>query len=408
MSTTLRAIAASSSKWSESRVASIDNRMAADEQASGAARTPSMLLLGWAIAAYACMLAYASLAPFVGWQIPQAYTIVEWPRYLTLFDVLINILAYTPLGCLVALTAERRGPAEGPTRWWRTLLQVAAIGFVLSLLLELAQAFLPGRVSSPVDLVANTIGAVAGAAFSMVPPGRRMVAAALGFRRRYFTSVPLADWGLLLLVIWLAAQLNPAIPFFEAGMLAFTDANAGETLNPNGVALNGGLPNAYDPLILLPQVVGVALNVTAFALFVSLLTHPSRHRILHIMGILGAGFLAKLAMASMLLKTPQLVSSLSPATVIGVTSGLCIYLFFSGIRFRWRAFWAALFVFAGGVMVKLASVYAALDQALRLFNWPYGQLANFAGLTSWLNEIWPLAALVFLAIVFVSNQPEHS
>jgi len=110
----------------------------------------------------------------------------------------------------------------------------------------------------------------------------------------------------------------------------------------------------------------------------------------------------------MLLKTPQLVSSLSPATVIGVTSGLCIYLLFSGIRFRWRVFWAALFVFAGGVMVKIASVYAALDQALRLFNWPYGQLANFAGLTRWLNEIWPLAALVFLAIVFVSNQSENS
>jgi len=365
-----------------------------------------MLLLGWAITAYACMLAYASLAPFVGWQTPQAYTIVEWPRYLTTFDLLINLLAYAPLGCLVALTAVRSGPAQGPMRWWRSLFQVAASGFLLSLLLELAQAYLPGRVSSPVDVLANTLGAVAGAALSLAPPGQRMVSAAFGFRRRYFTSAPLADWGLLLLVIWLAAQLNPAIPFFEAGMLAVADVNAGA--NANGSSLTAGPSGAYDPLILLPQVVGVALNVTAFALFVSLLTHPGKRRILHIMGILGAGFLAKLAMASMLLKTPQLVSSLSPATVIGVTSGLCIYLLFSGIRFRWRVFWAALFVFAGGVMVKIASVYAALDQALRLFNWPYGQLANFAGLTRWLNEIWPLAALVFLAIVFVSNQSENS
>ena len=378
----------------------------------GAPLTPSMLLLGWAIAVYTCMLVYASLAPFVGWQTPQAYTIVEWPRYLTVFDVLINVVAYAPLGCLVALTAVRRGPVEEPTRWRRTLLQVAGIGFAISLLLELAQAYLPGRVSSPVDLLANTLGAVVGAALSLTPPGRRMVAAVFVFRRRYFTSAPLADWGLLLLVIWLAAQLNPAIPFFEAGMLAVADSNAGVTSNPNpnptGLVLTAGASSAYDPLILLPQVVGVALNVTAFALFVSVLTHPGSRRILHIMSILGAGFLAKLAMASMLLKTPQLVSSLSPATVIGITSGLCLYLLFSGIRFRWRAFWAALFVFAGGVMVKLASVYAALDQALRLFNWPYGQLANFAGLTRWLNEIWPLAALVFLAIVFVSNQPENS
>lgn len=382
--------------------------MAAVVEPQGTSRAPSMLLLGWATAAYMCMLAYASLAPFIGWQTPQAYTIVEWPRYLTMFDVLINLLAYAPLGCLIALTAVRSGPAQGPMRWWRSLFQVAAIGFALSLLLELAQAYLPGRVSSPVDLLANTLGAVAGAAVSLTPPGQRMVAAAFGFRRRYFMSAPLADWGLLLLVIWLAAQLNPAIPFFEAGMLAVADVNADANANANGSSLTAGPSAAYDPLILLPQVVGVALNVTAFALFVSLLTHPGRRRILHIMGILGAGFLAKLAMASMLLKTPQLVSSLSPATVIGVTSGLCIYLLLSGIRFRWRAFWAALFVFAGGVMVKLASVYAALDQALRLFNWPHGQLANFAGLTRWLNEIWPLAALVFLAIVFVSNQSENS
>jgi len=386
----------------------MDDPMATAVELSDASRTPSMLLLGWAIAAYTCMLAYASLAPFVGWQTPQAYTIVEWPRYLTVFDVLINVVAYAPLGCLAALTAERRRPVEGPTRWRRTLLQVAGIGFAISLLLELAQAYLPGRVSSPVDLLANTLGAVAGAVLSLTPPGRRMVAAVFAFRRRYFTSAPLADWGLLLLVIWLAAQLNPAIPFFEAGMLAVSDAHEGANPTQNGPSLAAGSSAAYEPLILLPQVVGVALNVTAFALFVSVLTHPGSRRILHILGILGAGFLAKLAMASMLLKTPQLVSSLSPATVIGVTSGLCIYLLFSGIRFRWRAFWAALFVFAGGVMVKIASVYAALDQALRLFNWPYGQLANFAGLTRWLNEIWPLAALVFLAIVFVSNQSENS
>jgi hypothetical protein len=68
-----------------------------------------------------------------------------------------------------------------------------------------------------------------------------------------------------------------------------------------------------------------------------------------------------------------------------------------------------MFVFAGGVVAKLVSVYAALDQALRLFSWSYGQLANFASLTRWINEIWPLAALVLLAVVFVStNSPTNS
>ena len=355
----------------------------------------------WALAIYTCMLAYASMAPFVGWQWPQAYTIIAWPRYLTSFDVMINVLAYAPFGGLLVWLADSGRATHAATgNWWRKMLIAFAGGFGLSVALDMAQAFLPGRVSSPLDVLANTLGAAVGAGLVLIPPGNRVLMAAMRVRRRYFVSTPLADWGLLLLGIWLVAQLNPAIPFFEAGLLAATGGN--------GLTTSVAQAGAYDPLILFPQVVGVALNMTAFALFVSVLTHPGANRLLHIMGILGIGFLAKLAMASMLLKTPQLVSSLSPATVIGVTSGIFIYLLFARLQFRWRVFWAALFVFAGGVMAKLASVYTALDEALRLFNWPHGQLANFAGLTRWLNEIWPLAALVFLAVVFVSNQPEKS
>jgi hypothetical protein len=222
----------------------------------------------------------------------------------------------------------------------------------------------------------------------------------LALRHQHFSDAPLTDWGILLLVLWLVAQLNPAIPFFEAGMLAEQSVSdpltAGDPATP------------YDPLILLPQVVGIALNVAAFAMLVSVLTHPNRPSLPRVMVILAIGFAAKLTMASLLLKTPQLVSSLSPATVIGVTSGLLMHLAFSKLRYRWRAFWAAMFVFAGGVMAKLASVYAALDQALRLFSWSYGQLANFASLTRWINEVWPLAALLLLAVAFVSTKSEPS
>ena len=38
----------------------------------------------------------------------------------------------------------------------------------------------------------------------------------------------------------------------------------------------------------------------------------------------------------------------------------------------------------------------ALREVLRLFDWPYGQLLQFTGLTLYLNEVWPLAALIFL------------
>jgi hypothetical protein len=258
-------------------------------------------------------------------------------------------------------------------------------------------------VSSPLDVLTNTAGTALGVIGVLLPVGRRAVQAIAAFRRRNFSPAPLTDWGLLLLVFWLAAQLNPAIPYFEAGLLAEQVPTAYASVT---ASYSTTYATSYDPLVLLPQAVGVALNVAAFALFVAVLTPVTQSRLLTILAILSVGFTAKLAMASLLLKAPQLVSSLSPATVVGVTSGLILQTFFSRLSYRWLAFWAALFVFAGGVMAKLASVYAALDQALRLFNWPHGQLANFASLTRWINEVWPIAALGFLAAVFMSKQSE--
>jgi len=164
----------------------------------------------------------------------------------------------------------------------------------------------------------------------------------------------------------------------------------------------------YDPLVLLPQAVGVALNVAALALFVSVLVRRGAQSMRPVIVFLVVSMAAKLTMAAMMLKAPLLATSLSPATVIGFAAGLVLTRLFSHVSFRWRAFWATLFVFAGGVMAKLASVYTSLDKALTLFNWPYGQLANFTSLTRWLNEIWPIGALVFLACLFMSNRSESA
>ncbi len=358
-------------------------------------------LIQWALLTYVVMLVYASLAPFAGWQRPQGYTLFDWPKYVTLFDVAINIVAYLPLGAIVA--AALRNPlddAEFSGRQWPAVLALSGFaGLVISIALEFLQAFLPGRVSSPVDVLTNAVGTGMGAAAVLLPAGRRMICALVEFRLVHFSREPRTDWGLLLLALWLFAQLNPAIPFFEAGLLAEQ-----VPVVAAGVPSTSAAP--YDPLVLLPQAVGVALNVAAFAMFVAMIVPPQRGFALPLVLILACGLAAKLAMAALLLKAPQLVSSLSPATVIGVICGVAVQSRFSRRPYRWRAFWACLFMFAGGVMAKLASVYAAFDQALRLFNWPYGQLANFAGLTRWINEVWPFAALVFLAVAFVSNQSE--
>jgi VanZ family protein len=348
-----------------------------------------------ALLAYVLAIVYASLNPFFGWREPESFGLLVWPRYLNGFETALNVFAYLPLGGMLAAILMRSLPRRDRTYdWFRVLVTAVSAGFVMSATMEALQTMLPVRVSSPVDLIANTMGALIGASFLVSRWGRRALAWTLRGRRRHFARGDASAWGLLLLAGWFFAQLNPVIPFFEAGHIA----------NPFDVAASQA---PYDLLILLPQSVGITLNVCGFALFLSLLLHPRKRVILNVLLILALGFITKISTASLMLKAPQLVGWLAPATVIGLSAGLLLFGYFSRIGYRWRAFCAALFIFAGGVMAKMVSIYGAFDETLRLFNWPHGHLISFAGLTRWVHEVWPLLAFLLVAWIFVKGQESH-
>ncbi len=345
-----------------------------------------------ALAIYIVVLVYASLYPFVGWRAPEAVGLFIWPKYNGAFDVLINVLAYLPLGAMLAARARRHlGVARpDPTTLRYIGAQSIVFAFGLSLSMELLQAMLPSRVSSPVDLLSNTLGAAFGAIAMLSAPGRAILARAERWRHMRFAGERETDFGLLLLALWLFAQMNPAIPFFEAGNF----------INP---LAPGDRPDPYDLRILLPQAIGITLNVAGFALFVSILLPVVAGSLFTVVVLLAIGLAAKISMAALMLKAPQLIDWLGPATVIGLGTGLLLFAGLKRLSYRWRAFCATLFVFAGGVMAKLTSVYGALDQMLHLFDWPHGHLVNFASLTRWVHEIWPLTCFLFLAVVFVNH-----
>ncbi len=345
-----------------------------------------------ALFAYVLVIVYASLNPFFGWRIPETFGLLNWPRYLTGFEVFLNFLAYLPLGGMLAATQLRglrqRERALGAKR---ILARAVIAGLALSVLMECLQTMLPVRVASPIDLLANTAGTLIGASALVSRWGRTLLAKTLRWRHRHFARGDETGWGLLLLAAWFFAQLNPVIPFFEAGHIA----------NPFDTA---AAQTPYDPLVLLPQAVGITLNVCGFALFLSLLLHPSKRVILNVLLILGLGFFTKISTASLMLKAPQMVGWLGPATIIGLSAGLLLFSYFSRIGYRWRAFCTTLFIFAGGLMAKMASVYGAFDETLRLFSWPHGHLISFASLTRWAHETWPLLACVLVAWIFVRRR----
>src|SRR5882672_6875514 len=111
----------------------------------------SSRLVAYLTVAYLLLVVYASLYPFTGWRVPNdeatRFLFPGWPSYVVASDVVLNILAYMPLGLLLTLLLMGRVP-----RWVAVAVSVTA-GMLLSLSLEFAQAYLPTRISSIDDVL---------------------------------------------------------------------------------------------------------------------------------------------------------------------------------------------------------------------------------------------------------------
>ena len=78
----------------------------------------------------------------------------RWSRPMV-FDTLVNVMGFVPLGIVFyGLIQSTAGPAARHGRWIAVLACL-----LLSLAIELSQAWIPMRVSSLMDLVLNTFGA---------------------------------------------------------------------------------------------------------------------------------------------------------------------------------------------------------------------------------------------------------
>lgn len=335
--------------------------------------------------AYVLLIVYISLSPFSGWQTPEhgafQFLTAPWPRYITAFDVLANILAYMPVGILLFELLAKR------IRRHAAFAVASLGGCLLSFSMESLQAYLPVRVSSLVDLLANTAGSIGGALLA-VQMGRSWLARwMVHWRHDTFSDSSGTEFGEVLLAIWLFIQLNPSIPFFGAG-----------TIN-SSLTLEWAI-NHSEPLYFLPQGLAVALNVCGFGLFVSVLLRPSVNAWRFVIGVIGLGIFLKTLAAGVLLKPPLMLNWFGRDVFIGVLGGLLLLWGAAHMGHRWRVYVAAMTILAGGLLAKIAAIYDALSSILNVFSWSHGQLFNFTSGTLLLNEFWPLVALAYLLISF--------
>jgi VanZ family protein len=116
-------------------------------------------------------------------------------------DTLANILLYMPLGFSLSLCFRRGQRRSG------TFILVISIGSLMSLSVELAQYYIPGRVTSFNDLATNTLGMVLGSFAASV--------VGAGFRMPFIDDVAARPAPALLVLAWLAYRLYPYVPTID-------------------------------------------------------------------------------------------------------------------------------------------------------------------------------------------------
>ncbi|GAA4403492.1 VanZ family protein [Quisquiliibacterium transsilvanicum] len=121
-------------------------------------------------------------------------------------DLVVNVVAYVPLGALIAAG----GAPGGQVR--RRILLAAATGALLSLAIETIQVCLPARTSAWSDLLANASGAAIGAIFpGVVLRAHRAVEAGgvPGLPAGSTAPQPLLALALLTLFFWIGERSLP-------------------------------------------------------------------------------------------------------------------------------------------------------------------------------------------------------
>lgn len=326
---------------------------------------------------YVAAIVFASLQPFGPWLAPPAgepYWLLSSKIRATRFDSLLNVVAYVPLGVFVALMPRRAHPL-------RRIAAGALTGFALSFAMESLQAYLPTRDASLLDWITNTLGAAAGGAlaawFARTPRFKRALSDA---RNRWFLPGKMGDVGLALLALWLVAQSNPGVGLFAISW----DPSAQAAAAPREAA--AFLVDAFES----------ALQFTGMGLFVALLVRQRRYFGTALLTLIVAALVAKGSVSAAMLRPPPWESWLRPEISFGIAVGALLLLLAVALARPVMVVTCTVALLLSVALPPLVTDQQSVHVTLSLFNWRYGQLLNFNGLTHTVLLAWPLAASAWL------------
>lgn len=343
---------------------------------------PHALATIWGLA-----IVYASLQPFGPWMAPPAGTpffllTPTVPRF-TRFDIIANVLAYVPFGFFVSLVRRSESP------WPRFALSLV-IGALLSTGLEALQMLLPSRVASAMDVLSNAAGAAFGGAFGVIfarsPRARHAIRDA---RHRWVLEGKCGDIGLTLVLLWLVVQVNPGIPLFATmfdPVAALPDLAAGAPAD-----------RGPDIAAVLIEAAHSAFQLLGVGLFIALLLRDRRFVGAAVLGLLTTAILLKTLAATLLLTPVALQQWLRPGVAAGVAFGALLLMIAVWLPRPAQVAVATVALLASLLATLLVPEIIFSRAPLSMFDWSYGQLLNFNGLTHTVLLLWPVAASALLS-----------
>ena len=335
----------------------------------------------WLAVGYALFIVYASLSPFSGWR-EQGLDFIEVlgaPLQLTYtaFDATVNLLAYLPFGLLAGLTLHARFGAAA------SVVIGLLLGVSLSAGMEYLQMYLPARISSNMDLLANGAGALLGALLAVSVVSWTLWFGRLArWRDRLFHHGREMDFGLALLALWMFGQINPSLPML--GNVFISEV-------------------ARQPFAVLPPAPfdwwesgAVALNLLMLGTLLLTLLRAPRNAAAALPVILGVVALVKFVMAAVLLKSWALLLWINSEAVLGMLLGMA--LLFAALSLPRSV---AILSGASAALAYLAVANFmfgdnAPADAMPVYHWHYGHLLNYNGLAQTISLVFPLLLLFHL------------
>ena len=335
----------------------------------------------WLAIGYALFIVYASLSPFSGWR-EQGLDFLEVlgaPLRLTYtaFDATVNLLSYLPFGLLAGLALHARFGAAA------SVMLGLCLGVSLSAGMEYLQMYLPARISSNMDLLANSAGTLAGTLLAVIVVSWTGLFARLTrWRSDLFHQGKEMDFGLALLALWMFGQVNPSLPML--GNVFISEV-------------------AHQPFAALPSApfgwwesAAVTLNLLMLGTLMLTLLRAPRAAVTALPVILSVVALVKFVTAAVLLKSWALLLWINSEAVLGMLLGMALL-----FAMVWLPRAAVISFGAAVALAYFAVVNSVFGDntpaaAMSVYHWHYGHLLNYNGLAQTIGLIFPLLLIFHL------------